>query len=98
MAGLEDGARRARFVCVVALATPEGEVETARGECPGAIVREPRGRTGFGYDPVFEVEGGSRTMAELPPARKNEISHRARAFRALEPSLRRRIAPNDAAE
>ncbi len=89
MSALEGAARRARFVCVAALATPEGEVETARGECRGTIVRAPRGATGFGYDPVFLTEEGERTMAELPPARKNQISHRARAFRTLEPAIRR---------
>ena len=85
--GLTD--RSARFVCVVALAFPGGEVITARGECAGRILDAPRGRSGFGYDPVFEVEGDTRAMAELSPAEKNRISHRARAFRALRESLLR---------
>lgn len=75
--------RRARFVCCAALATPEGRIESAVGECRGSILEEPRGENGFGYDPVFEIEGTSRTMAEVPAATKNQISHRARALRAL---------------
>ncbi len=78
--------RNARFVCVAALVTPEGHVATARGECPGRILDAPRGGGGFGYDPIFEVEPGT-TMAELPPARKNEISHRARALQQLRSAL-----------
>jgi XTP/dITP diphosphohydrolase len=87
MRGLAGDARRARFVCVAALATPEGDVVTTRGECAGRIREEPVGQGGFGYDPVFEVEGDTRAMAELSPAEKNRISHRARAFRALRESL-----------
>ena len=83
MAGLESEQRQARFVCVAALATPEGELVTARGECAGRILDAPRGQSGFGYDPVFEVAGLGKAMAELPAAHKNRISHRARAFRAL---------------
>jgi XTP/dITP diphosphohydrolase len=80
--------RRARFVCVAALATPDGRVQTARGECDGTLLDAPRGRGGFGYDPVFAAAGESRSLAELPPERKHRISHRARALRALEPALR----------
>ena len=89
MQSLAGDARRARFVCVVALATPEGDVVTARGECAGRILEQPVGQGGFGYDPVFEVEGDTRAMAELLPAEKNRISHRARAFRALREALLR---------
>jgi XTP/dITP diphosphohydrolase len=89
MQSLAGDARRARFVCVAALATPEGDVVTARGECAGRIRRQPAGRGGFGYDPVFEVEGDTRAMAEFSPAEKNRISHRARAFRALRGALLR---------
>jgi XTP/dITP diphosphohydrolase len=85
--------RSARFVCVAALAFPGGEVITARGECPGLILDAPRGGRGFGYDPIFEVEHGGRSMAELPPAEKNRISHRARALFALRDVIRDRIAP-----
>jgi|FLYL01.1.fsa_nt_gi XTP/dITP diphosphohydrolase len=73
--------RRARFRTVVALVEPNGETWTAEGVLEGEITRGPRGDGGFGYDPVFEVEG--RTLAELTPEEKNRISHRARALRAL---------------
>lgn len=88
LAGAGSADRSARFVCVAALATPEGEVVTARGECRGRILEAPRGAGGFGYDPVFEVEGRGRAMAELAPGEKNRLSHRARALRALEPRIR----------
>lgn len=80
--------RNARFVCVAALAFPDGEVVTSRGECPGRILTEARGVGGFGYDPVFEVSEGV-AMAELPAAKKNEISHRARALAGLREALAR---------
>jgi XTP/dITP diphosphohydrolase len=86
MAGCTGERRNARFVCVAALATRDGEVVTARGECPGRILDAPRGGGGFGYDPIFEVAPGT-AMAELPAARKNGISHRARALRALRAAL-----------
>ena len=86
---VEGPARSARFVCVAALALPEGGVVTARGECPGRILEAPRGDGGFGYDPVFEVEGRGRSMAELPAADKNRLSHRARALAQLTDALRK---------
>ncbi len=89
MRDLEGVARRARFVCVAAFATPSGDVVTARGECPGSIRRSAAGASGFGYDPVFEVEAGGRTLAQLPAEEKNRISHRGRAFRSLRPQLLR---------
>lgn len=83
--------RSARFVCVAALAWPDGSVTTARGECTGRLLEAPRGQGGFGYDPIFAVEGEGRSMAELPASRKNRISHRALAFRALAETLRARV-------
>jgi XTP/dITP diphosphohydrolase len=84
--------RAARFRCVVALARPAGILSTAEGTVEGAIGFEPRGSHGFGYDPVFLVEGhGGQTLAELPPDVKNAISHRARAVQAAMPQLRRLI-------
>jgi XTP/dITP diphosphohydrolase len=83
--------RSARFVCVAALATPEGDAVAARGECAGRLLEAPRGTGGFGYDPLFVPEGGAKTMAELPPAEKNRVSHRARAFRALIDELRKHV-------
>jgi XTP/dITP diphosphohydrolase len=84
--------RSARFVCLAALAFPDGEVITARGECPGRILDAPRGGRGFGYDPIFEVEPGGRSMAELSPTEKNRISHRARALLSLREVIQQRIA------
>jgi XTP/dITP diphosphohydrolase len=78
-----DTARCARFVCEAALARPDGRLDRAFGESRGRILDAPRGAGGFGYDPIFEPEGHDVSMAELPEATKNEISHRARALAAL---------------
>ena len=75
--------RRAHFVAVLALAWPDGHVECFRGEVHGDLVFPPRGRRGFGYDPIFLPEGSSETFGEMEPARKHDISHRAAAFRKL---------------
>ena len=80
--------RGARFVCELALATPGGRLLTARGECFGVIAFEPRGETGFGYDPVFWVPEYAATMAQLGPEIKNRISHRAQALAAFKKLLR----------
>jgi XTP/dITP diphosphohydrolase len=85
--GIPLEARTARFRCVVAVSTPEGEIHTASGDCPGQIAFEPRGSFGFGYDPVFYMPDRGLTMAELPPEIKNQISHRARALEAIKPTL-----------
>jgi XTP/dITP diphosphohydrolase len=79
--------RKARFVCVIALATPQDAVRYAEGECPGEITLAERGSNGFGYDPVFRLAGRDVTMAELGPAEKNQISHRARAAQAALPII-----------
>jgi len=86
--GLPDQQRTARFRCVIALAWPDGRAETTEGTCEGRIIREPRGKHGFGYDPVFYVPEYGCTMAELPPEIKNRISHRARAAEAAREILR----------
>jgi XTP/dITP diphosphohydrolase len=70
-------------VCELALATPDGRVLRARGECAGVIALKPRGEAGFGYDPVFWVPAYQATMAELGPEIKNKISHRAQALTAF---------------
>ena len=75
--------RGAAFVCAAAIALPDGESYVVRGEVRGSLLYTPRGTGGFGYDPIFVPEGGSRTTAELDPAAKDAISHRGRAFRAL---------------
>lgn len=72
----------ARFRCVVALATPGGDIHFTEGTCPGEIIPEERGEHGFGYDPIFLVEGLTKTMAELTMDEKNKLSHRARAVKA----------------
>ena len=87
MEEVPEGRRGAAFRCVLALASPSGEVREARGECRGEILRAPRGTGGFGYDPVFLVPELGRTMAELTLEEKGRISHRARALVALEPEL-----------
>jgi XTP/dITP diphosphohydrolase len=73
----------AAFVCVAAVVWPDGREQTVRGEMRGHLAREPRGEGGFGYDPIFVADGYDRTTAELPPAEKDAISHRGKAFRAL---------------
>jgi XTP/dITP diphosphohydrolase len=80
---LGDRDRSARFVAVLALAWPDGDVELFRGEVAGTLVWPPRGERGFGYDPMFVPEGGVATFGEIEPAEKHKISHRARAFAKL---------------
>ncbi|MCQ2353324.1 MAG: XTP/dITP diphosphatase [Victivallaceae bacterium] len=72
--------RRARFVCVIAIAVNGEVIDTFEGEVKGRIADAPRGEGGFGYDPVFIPDGYNCTFAELPAEEKNKISHRARAF------------------
>jgi XTP/dITP diphosphohydrolase len=84
--------RKARFVCVLAVATPEGSVLFAEGDCPGEITLAERGSAGFGYDPIFQPAGREITMAEISPEEKNRISHRARAVQAALPMLKKILA------
>jgi XTP/dITP diphosphohydrolase len=86
---VEGDQRTARFRCVMVLIDPwsAGPPLVAEGRCEGSIARDPRGGGGFGYDPLFVVSGEDVTMAELPEARKNQISHRARAAAVLRPQL-----------
>jgi XTP/dITP diphosphohydrolase len=81
LAGKRD--RTARFVCVLALAWPDGHMETFEGVVAGTLVWPPRGNRGFGYDPVFLPNDHSETFGEMEPAAKHAISHRADAFRQL---------------
>jgi len=81
--------RAARYRAVVAVALPGGEVRTFEGSCEGKITTSARGSGGFGYDPIFLVPAYGKTMAQLPLALKNRISHRARAFAAARPFLSR---------
>ncbi|MGH7457489.1 MAG: RdgB/HAM1 family non-canonical purine NTP pyrophosphatase [Longimicrobiaceae bacterium] len=87
LTGVPDPDRTASFVCVAALVLPDGRERLFEGRLEGIITREPRGDGGFGYDPLFFVPAEGATTAELSPARKNAISHRGRAFRALRAAL-----------
>lgn len=75
--------RSATFICVLALAWPDGHVETFEGRDDGQITWPPRGDQGFGYDPIFVPNGFDITFAEMDPAHKHKMSHRTRAFEAL---------------
>ncbi|MGO0123572.1 XTP/dITP diphosphatase [Desulfothermobacter acidiphilus] len=79
--------RRARFRCVIAVVTPEGEEHLAEGAVEGYILEQPRGEEGFGYDPVFYLPEYGKTFAELPLEIKNRISHRARALASIKEIL-----------
>jgi len=81
--------RKARFCCVIALAIPGYGVEICRGECQGYITLEPKGKKGFGYDPVFYLPDFGKTMAELSLEEKNKISHRAGAAKCARAVLER---------
>ncbi|HHW40556.1 MAG TPA: XTP/dITP diphosphatase [Syntrophomonadaceae bacterium] len=79
--------RTARFRCVIAITTPQGGEYFSEGVCEGRIALAPRGEGGFGYDPLFLVPSLGKTFAELGPAVKNQISHRAQALRAAREML-----------
>ena len=82
-----DADRTARFVCAMALVTPDGGEYLVRGVMEGRLVLEPRGSNGFGYDPIFVADGNTVTNAELTPEQKDAISHRGQAVRAIVPVL-----------
>jgi XTP/dITP diphosphohydrolase len=75
--------RRANFTCALALAAPNGDAVAVTGKVHGTIVWPPRGRWGFGYDPIFVPEGYSESFGEMEPELKNRLSHRMRAFEKL---------------
>lgn len=79
--------RQAKFVSVITMMTPEGEIISARGECPGKIGFEPVGTNGFGYDPLFIPDGFDVTYAQLTEEEKNKISHRSKALENLRKKL-----------
>ena len=79
MRSVPEEKRTARFVCAIVLAEPAGSTRAFEGVCEGRIARQPSGSNGFGFDPVFYLPDLAQTMAELPIAVKNQISHRARA-------------------
>jgi glucokinase len=83
LSNVEEPKRGAAFVCTLALASPEGVLLEVRGACRGRILRQPRGRNGFGYDPVFFCPDLGATFAEVSIEAKSQVSHRGRALRAL---------------
>jgi XTP/dITP diphosphohydrolase len=98
-AKLPRGAYTARFRCVLALVDPfvhDGEPFVVEGVCGGQLTRTPRGSGGFGYDPLFLVDGTDKTMAELDDDEKNRVSHRARAAEKLRLVIEKVLAERDA--
>ena len=85
--GVPTDERGARFVCALAIVTPQGDEVVVRGTCEGRILTECLGTEGFGYDPIFYLPHLSKTMAQLPKSEKNVLSHRADAFVKLQPYL-----------
>jgi XTP/dITP diphosphohydrolase len=85
--GVPPRRRAARFRCVLHFVAPDGVAFSAEGVCKGVIMESPRGSNGFGYDPIFLPEGCGQTLAEMSPAEKNSLSHRARAVSAMKPAL-----------
>lgn len=84
----EESNRAAQFVCAIAIAQPNGSIALeVEGVCQGQILYTPRGSNGFGYDPVFCIPEQGMTFAEMPPALKQTLSHRGRAFQALLPKM-----------
>jgi XTP/dITP diphosphohydrolase len=93
LSDVPDAHRGAQFVCAAALVTPDGREHVETGTLRGALLREPAGDGGFGYDPVLRPDGSDRTCAELTRAEKNAISHRGLAMRALLPHLLTALDP-----
>ena len=86
--GVPPRERGCRFVCVIAIADPQGGVRLCRGECLGLVAEAPQGEGGFGYDPIFYLPERSLTMAQLSAEEKNAISHRGRAAQAARQTLK----------
>ncbi len=87
LADVPDERRGAQFVCAAALVLPDGREDVSEGKVTGRLIREPRGRNGFGYDPIFVPDSADITTAEMDPADKDRISHRGRALRGLAPVI-----------
>ena len=87
MAAVPAAKRTARFMCCIALVASDGREDHAVGVCEGRIALEPKGEDGFGYDPLFIVDGLNKTMAELTMAEKNKISHRGKALKEILPKI-----------
>ena len=88
MEQVPDGQRQAQFVCVITLVTPDGKTIQARGEVHGEVLRENRGEGGFGYDPIFYYPPFGKTLAQVSPEEKNQVSHRGQALRILNEKLK----------
>ena len=88
MEQVPDGQRQAKFVCVITMVTPGGQVIQARGEIHGELLREARGENGFGYDPIFYYPPLGKTTAEMSPEDKKQVSHRANALRIFYEKLK----------
>ncbi|MDE6907369.1 MAG: XTP/dITP diphosphatase [Lachnospiraceae bacterium] len=86
--GVPQEQRTARFVCVISAAFPDGRILHGRGTIEGMIGYEIKGENGFGYDPIFYLPEYGCTTAELPPEKKNELSHRGKALREIKMKLR----------
>jgi XTP/dITP diphosphohydrolase len=86
--GLPLARRKARFVCVIAIAKPDGNVYTTKGELNGLIALRPAGKHGFGYDPIFFLPRYKKTVAQITAEDKNRISHRSKALKAAKKILR----------
>lgn len=85
---VQDKDRGAKFVCVMVLIMGDSRIVKVRGEIEGRILREPRGKNGFGYDPLFYVEKFGKTFAEMSDEEKNSVSHRGRALEKLREALK----------
>lgn len=83
-----DERRQAKFVCVITLVTPQQEIIRARGEVHGMLLRTPAGQGGFGYDPIFYYPPLGKSLAELTPEEKNQVSHRANALQVFYQKLK----------
>ena len=93
--GVPDEKRTARFVCAIAAAFPDGTTEVVRGTIEGRIGYEIAGENGFGYDPIFYVPEYGCTTAEMNPDKKNELSHRGNALRAMRVIMEKKYANSD---
>lgn len=87
LAGVPGSGRSARYRCVATIAWPDGRAFHTEGVCEGNLIGKSRGSRGFGYDPIFVPAGWEQTMSELSAEQKDRISHRGRAFRALQDLL-----------
>lgn len=87
MEQVPEESRQAKFVCVITMVTPDGQMIQARGEAHGELLRQAVGTGGFGYDPIFYYPPLGKTFAELSPDEKNQVSHRAEALKRFNKKL-----------